>query len=143
MLDGSFPIGGSRQIRRPVINSCIPASWSPPDRRAGAVPRVLRGWRLDPWPDVLVQVEEIGGVVGCLGGHQTLIGGGTVGGPDPVLSLVAQEVDVHAARGVWLHRCGESPHPLVVRSGFVWVAPCGDGVQSERRAPVTIRRLVG
>src|SRR6202049_420679 len=64
----------------------------------------------ETWSNVLVEPEQIGGVVLVLQRNQALIVG-TVGRADPLLSFVAQEVDVGPIR-VGLQGCEQTPRPV-------------------------------
>src|SRR5205807_1717343 len=61
--------------------------------------------------DVLVQPEEVVGIVVSLQGLQPVVPRGSVRLPDAVLALIHQEVHVHA-RVVRLERRPEAPGPL-------------------------------
>src|SRR2546422_10687677 len=66
------------------------------------------------WRDVLVEAEEVVGVVLALQGLQAVILLGPVGLADALLALVHQEVDVNA-RVVGLECRPEVPDPLPLR----------------------------
>src|SRR5262245_3595695 len=67
--------------------------------------------------DVLVEPEEVGRVVGALELDQTLVVSRAVGLAHPVAALFAEEVHVHAAPGVLLHRVEEVLRPGDVEIG--------------------------
>src|SRR5918994_1093027 len=97
----------------------VPAQ--PNEQASGNRPRLRkartknRGRRPLPHrPDVLVEPEDVGWIVGVLQRHEALVFLRPVGRQDPVyafLRLLTQVVDVDAARREGLHRGPEFPCP--------------------------------
>src|SRR5947208_371198 len=76
------------------------------------------------WGDVLVEPEQVGGVVGLLqfGEPWVVV---PVGCANAFLALGAEVVDVGGAFQVWLHGGEECPGPFDVARGVVGVGPLG------------------
>src|SRR5712691_11221734 len=79
--------------------------------------------RLQGWPDVRVQAEEVGRVVRVFQGHQPFVVR-AIGGPDAVVTIVeAQFIDVHTYASEPMHRLPELAGPVDVLVRFCWVLP--------------------
>src|SRR2546422_4742014 len=107
------------------------SSWYPygtiASNRAGPpVVRAARSALASGGRDVLVQPEEVLGVVAALDLGQPVVGSARVGGADPRLALVAEEVDVGAAVGLQ-NRAQQLPHPRhLLRSILLALVERGD-----------------
>src|SRR5215469_13872232 len=62
------------------------------------------------WPDVLVEREEVGGIIRVFERDQPFVVG-PIGCPHPLFSLVAQEVDIDATACKWRERLAACTSP--------------------------------
>src|SRR6266511_4976631 len=93
------------QLRAPGA-ACAPAA----SGRSHRPPRLRSLGVLDRWQDVLVEPEQIRGVVATLDRCEAVPGRPRVGVADPRLALVAEEADVCVGFAL-AQRCGEVGDP--------------------------------
>lgn len=92
--------------------------------------------------DVLIEAEQVRGIICVLQGHQPRIGRFAVRGLDPVDSLISLVVDIDLARGKGLHRLPEPSHPADVLVILPRVAPYPHDQHVIRRIAVGVCRLL-
>src|SRR5690349_7464342 len=83
-------------------------------------------WISDRGPNVLVQAEQIVGIVFPLECYQTSVVD-PIGRPHPVVALVAYIVDVDAIHRKWLQSCMHLAHPRDVGLVSCGLRPYGHG----------------
>src|SRR5205807_4691105 len=91
--------------------------------------------------DVLVDAEEVVGIVVALERGQPFVLGGAIGLADAFVALVTEEVDIYPA-GVRLQRRGVAASPCDVRLIVAGVRPDRVDVDHVQRIAMTVRGRV-
>src|SRR5262245_15429575 len=86
--------------------------------------------------DILVQPEEVRGVVLAFERPEPLVLGLAVGRPHSVLPLLPEKVHVDTARGIRTHRLPQLPGPRDARGRASGLGPDGVDVHRVGRPPV-------